>query len=64
MIFPPGMKRPERKSDQSPQSSAEIKNAWRFTSTFTHGFIVYSLIEHGGTYLLLKVLEICSLKTG
>jgi len=28
----PGVKRPRRKADHSPPSSAEIKNAWRNTS--------------------------------
>jgi hypothetical protein len=28
-----GVKRPGREADHSPQSSAEVKNAWRYTST-------------------------------
>jgi hypothetical protein len=28
----PGVKRPGREADHSPQSSAEVKNAWRYTS--------------------------------
>jgi len=29
----PGVRRPERKANHSPQSSAEIKNVWSYTST-------------------------------
>jgi hypothetical protein len=29
----PGVKRPGREADHSPPSSAEVKNAWRYTST-------------------------------
>jgi len=28
-----GVKRPGRETDRSPPSSAEVKNAWRYTST-------------------------------
>jgi hypothetical protein len=28
-----GVKRPEREADNSPPSSAEVKNAWSYTST-------------------------------
>jgi hypothetical protein len=28
----PGVKRPGREADHSPPSSAEVKNAWRYTS--------------------------------
>jgi hypothetical protein len=31
----PGLKRPGREADHSPPSSAEIKNAWSYTSTVT-----------------------------
>jgi hypothetical protein len=29
----PGVKRPEREAKHSPPSSAEVKNAWSYTST-------------------------------
>jgi hypothetical protein len=29
----PGVKRPGRETDHSPPSSAEVKNAWSYTST-------------------------------
>jgi hypothetical protein len=31
--FPGGVKRPGREADHSPPSSAEVKNAWSYTST-------------------------------
>jgi hypothetical protein len=31
--FPPGVKRPGREADRSPPSSAEVNNAWSYTST-------------------------------
>jgi hypothetical protein len=32
-LFSPGVRRPEREADHSPPSSAEVRNAWRCTST-------------------------------
>jgi hypothetical protein len=32
-ILPRGVKRPEREAEYSPPSSAEVKNAWNYTST-------------------------------
>jgi hypothetical protein len=32
-ILSPGVKRLRREADHSPPSSAEVKNAWRYTST-------------------------------
>jgi hypothetical protein len=39
----PGEKRPEREADHSPPSSAEVKNAWSYTSTppiHLHGVVL------------------------
>jgi hypothetical protein len=41
--FTPGMKRRERGVDRSPQSNAEVKNAWSYTSippVRHHGVVV------------------------
>jgi len=35
----PGVKRPGREADHSPSSSAEMKNAWRYTSTPQYVFM-------------------------
>jgi hypothetical protein len=42
----PGVKRPEREADQSLPSSAEVKNAWSYTSTPQYAFTVLCLIKH------------------
>jgi len=39
----PGVKRPGREADHSTPSSAEVKNAWRYTSTPQHVFVVWCL---------------------
>jgi len=36
VAFPPGLKRPLRKADHSHPSSAEVQNAWSYTSTPLH----------------------------
>jgi hypothetical protein len=41
----PGVKRPGRKSDYSPPSSAEVKNAWSYTSTPQYVFMVWCLFK-------------------
>jgi hypothetical protein len=38
-----GVKRPEREADHSPPSSAEVKNAWSYTTTLPirlHGVVL------------------------
>jgi hypothetical protein len=35
----PGIKRPGREADYSPQTSAEVKNTWIYTSTPPYAFI-------------------------
>jgi hypothetical protein len=41
-----GIKRPERKADHSPPSSAEVKNAWSYTSTPQYVFMAWCLVKH------------------
>jgi hypothetical protein len=41
-----GEKRPRRESDHSPQSSAEVKNAWSYTSTPQCVFMAWCLVKH------------------
>jgi hypothetical protein len=36
-----GVKRPGRKADHSPPSSAEVKNAWSYTSTPAYAFMAW-----------------------
>jgi hypothetical protein len=42
----PGVKRPGREADHSPPSSAEVKNAWSYTSTPQFVFIAWCLVKH------------------
>jgi len=41
----PGVKRPGREADHSPPSSAEVKNAWSYTSTPPHVFMTWCLVK-------------------
>jgi len=44
----PGVKQPGREADHSHPSSAEFKNAWRYTSTLQY---VLCLVEHKDNFL-------------
>jgi len=40
-----GVKRPGREADHSPPSSAEVKNAWSYTSTPQYVFMAWYLVK-------------------
>jgi hypothetical protein len=40
-----GVKRPERVSDHLSASSAEVKNAWSYTSTLQYAFMVWCSVK-------------------
>jgi hypothetical protein len=42
----PGVKAAGREADHSPQSSAEVKNAWSYTSTPLYVFMAWCLVKH------------------
>jgi len=42
----PGVKRPVREADHSPPFSAEVKNAWGYTSTPPNVFMAWCLVKH------------------
>jgi hypothetical protein len=42
-----GVKWLEHESDHSPPSSAEVKNAWSYTSTPPYVFMAWCLVKHG-----------------
>jgi hypothetical protein len=44
-----GVKRPGRETDHSPPSSAEVKNAWLYTSTPQYAFMAWCLVSTGTT---------------
>jgi hypothetical protein len=47
------VKWPEGKTDHSPPSSAEVKNAWRYTSTPQYVFMSWCLVKHRDNFTLL-----------
>jgi hypothetical protein len=42
----PGLKRPGHEDDHSPPSSAEVKNAWSYTSSPPYVFMAWRLVKH------------------
>jgi len=44
--FSPGINWPGRVANHSPSSSAEIKNAWSYTSTSTYVFMAWYLVKY------------------
>jgi hypothetical protein len=50
-----GVKRPGREAEHLPPSSAEVKNAWSYTSTQQYTFIAWCLVKnkHKATLLTL-----------
>jgi hypothetical protein len=41
-----GVKRPECEADDSPPSSAEVKNAWSYNSSPQYVFMAWCLVKH------------------
>jgi hypothetical protein len=52
-----GVKRPGRKADHSPPSSAEVKNALSYTSTPQYVFKVWCLVKHRDKFTCTLPLE-------
>jgi hypothetical protein len=48
-----GIKRPGCEADHSPPSSAEIKNAWSYTSTPQYVFMAWCLVKHKDNFTFL-----------
>jgi hypothetical protein len=59
-----GEKRPGREADHSPPSSAEVNNAWSYTSTPQYIFMAWCLVKHRDNFTftlpLFKMLLIDS----
>jgi len=56
-----GLKRPGSEADQSPPSSAEVKNVWSYTSAPQYAFMEWCLVKSQGQlyfylYIYLKVI--------
>jgi hypothetical protein len=45
-----GIKRPVRETDHSPPSSAEVKNAWSYTSTPQYVLMTWCLVKHRNNF--------------
>jgi hypothetical protein len=45
-----GVKRPRYEADHSPPSSAEVKNAWSYTSTPQYVFMARCLVKYGDNF--------------
>jgi hypothetical protein len=45
-----GVKRPGRETDHSPPSTAEVKNAWSYTSAPQYVFMAWCLVKHRGNF--------------
>jgi hypothetical protein len=48
-----GVKRLEREADRSPPSSAEVKNAWSYTSTTQYVFKAWCLVKHRDNFTFI-----------
>jgi hypothetical protein len=46
-----GVKRPGREADHSSPSSAEVKNAWSYTSTPQYVFMAWCLVKHRDKFM-------------
>jgi len=44
------VKRPGREADRSSPSGAEVKNAWKYTSTPQYVFMAWFLVKHRDTF--------------
>jgi hypothetical protein len=54
-VVSPGVKRPGREANHLPPSSAEVKNAWSYTSTTQYVFMAWCLImNRDNVYLTYK----------
>jgi len=49
LLFP-GVKRPGREVDHSPQSSAEVKNSRNYATTHQYILMAWCLVKHGDSF--------------
>jgi hypothetical protein len=54
--LPLKVKRPGNEADHSPPSSAEVKNAWSYTSTLPYVFMALYLVKHRGKFIIYSNL--------
>jgi hypothetical protein len=51
--FSQGVKRPDREADHSPPSSAEVKNAWRFS--FASCYMFMAVLKHKDSFVTCEI---------
>jgi hypothetical protein len=56
-----GVKLPGREAAHSPPSSAEVKNAWSYTSTSQHVFMAWCLVKHRDNFTFFLPFLILSM---
>jgi len=63
--FPQGVKRPGHEADHLSPSSAEVKNAWSYTSHPPYAYMAWYLVQHRDKFALpyscISVLELFGL---
>jgi hypothetical protein len=52
-----GIKQPGQEANHSPPSSAEVKNAWSYTSTPQYVFIAWCLVKHRDNFTFYLYLH-------
>jgi hypothetical protein len=58
MALFPGVKRPGRKADHSPPSSAEVEKAWSYTFTLPqYVFMEWCLVKHRENFILISYIS-------
>jgi hypothetical protein len=53
-----GLKRPGRETDHSPPCSAEVKNAWRYTTTPQYAFMAWCSVKAQGQLYLFPLQSV------
>jgi hypothetical protein len=54
-----GVKRPGRKANHSPSSSAEVQNTWSYASTPQYIFMAWRLVKHRDNFTFLLFTFTC-----
>jgi hypothetical protein len=56
-----GIKRPGREADHSFPSTAEVKNAWSYTSTLPYVFMAWCLVKHRDNFTFTLSTTVASI---
>jgi hypothetical protein len=61
-IFSLGVKRPGREADHSPQSSAQVKNAWSYTLNPQYVFTAWCLVKHRDNFTFIYKIDVTCMR--